>query len=125
MRGLQAQTSAQQTAAQIEFAFEREPLRRVDVQALRAQPHRDALPIGDRQAGVGGAGETGEALVVVDRVLFEYRRQKAAVAAAVGLLEAAAHAERAVGQGEQGFVAATQRGVVTILAQAPGVGVVG
>lgn len=93
LRGLQAHTPPQQTAAQIEFAFEREPLRRVDVQALRAQPHRDALPVGDRQAGVGAAGETREALVVVDRVLFEHRRQKAAVAAAVGLLEAAAHAE--------------------------------
>ena len=119
IRAAQTHAPAQRARAQVELAFEGEHLGCVRVQALLAQPDFDALAVGDRHPGVGAQGEAAEALVVVDRVLFVDRGQIAAVAIAAAFLEAAAHAQRAVGEREQGRVALPALRFVTVLAQAP------
>ncbi len=116
-----AQATAQLSLAQVQFAFERQPFGLREVDGFLAQQDPDALALGDRNPGIGVAGESGQALVVVDGVLLERRRQETAVTGALLFLETTAHAQAAIGQREQGFVAGAAARIERRLAQTPGI----
>ena len=117
--GPDPQAPVERATAQIQRTLELQPFGLIQAYALVAQPQADALAFGHRHARVGAAREAGQALVVVDGILLEHRRQETAVAGTVVFLEAATHAQRSVGQREQAFVARPLRRLEAGLLQAP------
>ena len=122
LRGFQAQAALERPGGEIQRALEVEPLCFLQAQRRVAESQPEVLPLGDRHPRVGAAGEAGETLVVVDGVLLEHARQERAIAGAVVFLQRAAHAQRAVGEGEQGFIARRAFAVERPLGKPPGIG---
>ena len=116
-----AQPAPVATLAQVERAFEMQPLALVEAHRRVAQTQVDACGIGDRDARVGVRGEAGESLVVFDRAAFPYGGQQGGLARTVGFLQVAAYAEGAVGQREKALVLRKAGWIGAVADQQPGI----
>src|SRR6185437_1444095 len=118
--GSPAQMTRQPAFAQIEHPTEGKDFTLGRIELALSQPHADGSRVSDRHAGVRGSCEAEVTLVVVDRRTLPHPGQKTCLGRTGGLLETAAHTQRTIGQGKQGFVARGVHRLPLRLGQLPG-----